>query len=137
VVTPAQQLMVVVPKEPGLEIEATLENKDVGFVHKGQDVAVKVEAFTYTRYGLLRGVVTNLSHDAVATSDSNADGRESRTDVASSEDDEKERQSREPTYVAHIALEATGIQTENGFSPAALCRLLPRMRFDRRTVRRG
>ncbi len=42
VVTPAQQLMVVVPEGTGVEIEATLPNKDAigqpGFVHKGQEL---------------------------------------------------------------------------------------------------
>jgi hemolysin D len=116
VVTPAQQLMVIVPKGTGLEIEATLPNKDVGFVHKGQDVEIKVEAFTFTRYGLLHGKVTSLSQDVIAPQDS-GDTRGSR-DKADGADtsDEQDRQAKQPTYVAHVAVAATGIETENGFS---------------------
>jgi hemolysin D len=69
VVTPAEHLMVIVPKESKLEIEVDLANKDVGFVHKGQEVEIKVEAFTFTRYGLLHGTVTSVSQDAVAPQD--------------------------------------------------------------------
>lgn len=65
VVTPAQSLLVVVPDDNPLEVEAFLENKDVGFVHPGQSVEVKVDAFPFTRYGTLAGTVTQVSHDAI------------------------------------------------------------------------
>lgn len=64
VVTPAQPLLVVVPSEEALEVEATVLNKDIGFVRPGQAVTVKVETFTYTRYGYLTGTVISVSHDA-------------------------------------------------------------------------
>lgn len=65
VVTPAQQLMVVVPNGPPLEIDATVDNQDIGFVNAGQRVQVKVDTFPYTRYGTLGGVVKTVSRDAV------------------------------------------------------------------------
>lgn len=64
VVTPAQPLLVVVPTQESLEIEATVLNKDIGFVQPGQAVTVKVESFPYTRYGYLTGTVDSVSHDA-------------------------------------------------------------------------
>jgi hemolysin D len=64
VVTTAQSLMEIVPDD-ALEVEARLENKDVGFVQVGQRVAVKVEAFPYTRYGYLNGTITDVSNNAV------------------------------------------------------------------------
>src|SRR3546814_8625690 len=51
VVTPAQPLLLVVPSDESLEVEATILNKDIGFVRQGQPVTVKVESFPYTRYG--------------------------------------------------------------------------------------
>jgi len=36
VVTPAQSLLVVVPNDSRLEIEATVSNRDIGFVQPGQ-----------------------------------------------------------------------------------------------------
>lgn len=62
----AAPLMQIVPDGGPLEIEAFIENKDKGFVHPGQPVAVKVETFEYTRYGTLRGRVTQVSQDAIA-----------------------------------------------------------------------
>lgn len=64
VVTPAQPLLAVVPGKEALEVEATVLNKDIGFVKPGQHVTVKVESFPYTRYGYLDGVVESVSHDA-------------------------------------------------------------------------
>lgn len=65
VVTPAQALMVIVPAGQPVEVEALLQNKDVGFVHPGQRVTVKVETFTYTRYGTVQGEVMSVSRDAI------------------------------------------------------------------------
>lgn len=64
VVTPAQPLLAVVPSEELLEVEATVLNKDIGFVRPGQHVTVKIESFPYTRYGYLDGIVESVSHDA-------------------------------------------------------------------------
>ncbi len=64
VITPAQSLLAVVPSEESLEIEATVLNKDIGFVRPGQAVTVKIESFPYTRYGYLTGTVASVSHDA-------------------------------------------------------------------------
>lgn len=65
IVTPAQQLMVIVPKEEALEVEATLENKGIGFVAVGQPAEIKVDTFPFTKYGTLPGEVVDLSNDAV------------------------------------------------------------------------
>ncbi|MFL9865191.1 HlyD family type I secretion periplasmic adaptor subunit [Paraburkholderia fungorum] len=64
VVTTAQALLEVVPDD-ALEVEATIENRDIGFVNVGQRAAVKLDAFPYTRYGMLEGEVVSLSNDAV------------------------------------------------------------------------
>jgi len=66
VVTAAQPLMVIVPDNQPVEVEALLENKDVGFVHAGQAVTVKVETFTFTKYGTVDGEVISVSSDAIA-----------------------------------------------------------------------
>ena len=65
VVTSAQQLMVIVPKEGSLEIEAWLLNKDIGFVEKLQLAEIKIEAFPFTKYGTIDGEIISLSTDAV------------------------------------------------------------------------
>jgi hemolysin D len=64
VVTPAQQLLIVVPLEHPVEVEAQVENKDVGFVKEGQVVELKVETFPFTLYGTIPGRVVSVSDDA-------------------------------------------------------------------------
>lgn len=64
VATSAQSLMEIVPVD-SVEVEANIENKDIGFVKAGQVATVKVEAFPYTRYGYLTGKVVSVSNDAV------------------------------------------------------------------------
>lgn len=76
VVQPAQPLMVIVPCEVettdtsascngDITVEALVQNKDIGFVKTGQRVAVKLETFNFTDYGLIEGTVTNISRDAI------------------------------------------------------------------------
>lgn len=65
VVTEAQPLLVVVPDGATVSAEVTLENKDVGFVNVGQNAAIKLETFPFTRYGTVSGSVTRVTADAV------------------------------------------------------------------------
>lgn len=65
VVTPAQPLMVIVPQDHPLEVEAFVPNKDIGFVRQGQNVEVKVETFAFTKYGTIDGEVVHVSSDAI------------------------------------------------------------------------
>lgn len=66
VVTPAQALMVIVPDDAEVTAEVIIENKDVGFVHVGQAVEVKLETFPFTRYGTVPATVKRVSADAVS-----------------------------------------------------------------------
>lgn len=65
VVTPAQPLLVIVPNDNPLEVEVFVDNKDIGFVHAGQEVEIKVEIFPFTRYGTLHGTLIQVSSDAI------------------------------------------------------------------------
>ncbi len=65
VVTPAQQLLSIVPAAGGLAVDAVVENRDRGFVRPGQAAVITVTAFPFTRYGLLHGTVQRISTDAV------------------------------------------------------------------------
>ncbi|MCU0964454.1 MAG: HlyD family type I secretion periplasmic adaptor subunit [Burkholderiaceae bacterium] len=65
VVTPAQNLMVIVPDEAEVTAEVVVQNKDIGFVQPGQAVEVKFETFNFTRYGTVPAVVSRMAADAV------------------------------------------------------------------------
>lgn len=65
VVEPAKPLMQIVPEEDFLEVEAVLENKDIGFVHKGQKAEIKVHTFPFTKYGVIDAEVLDITADAI------------------------------------------------------------------------
>ncbi|UHC17264.1 HlyD family type I secretion periplasmic adaptor subunit [Methylobacterium currus] len=65
VVTAGQPLMVVVPTDGPIEVEAQVQNKDIGFVLPDQEAVVKIDAFPFTRYGSIDGKVVRVSRDAV------------------------------------------------------------------------
>lgn len=69
VVTAGQALLVVVPTSGPIEIEAMVQNQDIGFVTVGQQAVVKIDAFPFTRYGTVEGKVTDVSRDAVDARD--------------------------------------------------------------------
>ena len=66
VVTTADTLMTIVPDGTGIEVDCLVQNKDIGFVQEGQDVELKLEAFPFTRYGVLNGRVRKLGRDAAS-----------------------------------------------------------------------
>lgn len=66
VVTQAQPLMMIVPANATLEVEAQVLNRDIGHIRAGQSVIIKVETFDFTRYGHIDGVVQWVATDAMA-----------------------------------------------------------------------
>lgn len=65
IVTPAQELLKIVPNGQVLEVDAGLLNKDIGFVHTGQIAEIKIDSFPFTKYGVIDGAVTDISADAI------------------------------------------------------------------------
>lgn len=109
VVTPAQTLLYVVPAESRLEIEAMISNRDIGFVSTGQDVAVKIDTFNFTRYGLLHGKILSISQDAIARD--KAPGGGDKTSGAAN--DSSEPRGQELLYSARISLDRTQLAIED------------------------
>lgn len=103
VVTPAQALMVIVPSDSRIEIEAMVSNRDIGFVYAGQDVAIKIDTFNFTKYGLLHGTVQSVSQDAIP--------RQKPTSAAAglpgADNASSEPSGQELVYAARITLEQT------------------------------
>ncbi len=65
VVSPAEKLMTIIPKGVPMQIKATVENKDIGFIKEGMDVAVKIDTFDYQKYGLFAAKVEKISPNAI------------------------------------------------------------------------
>jgi hemolysin D len=109
VVTPAQALLAVVPLDSHMEIEAMVSNRDIGFVHAGQAVEVKVDTFSFTRYGLLHGEVINVSQDAI-TRDKPQDKSNDKT--PGTETTSSEPKGQEMNYAARVSLDRTQMQVD-------------------------
>ncbi|WP_428488270.1 HlyD family type I secretion periplasmic adaptor subunit [Rhodopila sp.] len=107
VVTPAQALLTVVPDDGPVLIEATVENADIGFVHAGQDVEVKVRTFEFTRYGLLHGHVVDVSRDGVAEASVSRMPGDKAADPKA-----EDGKGNAPGYVAHVALNSARMMVD-------------------------
>ena len=110
VVTPAQALMVIVPAETHLEVEAMISNRDIGFVEVGQDAAIKIDTFNFTRYGLLHGKVVTVSHDAITREKPQEKLVDKPQGVEASSSEPK---GQELVYAARVSLDRTQMQIEN------------------------
>ena len=114
VVPSAQPILVIIPTGQELEVQAYLENKDVGFVKVGERAQVKVTAFDYTRYGSIAGRVISVSGDAVEAHgayEDDAGPPRTRTDATES-----------PRYLVRIALARSTMNVDGQTKP-----LLPGM----------
>jgi hemolysin D len=110
VVTPAQTLMVIVPSDSSLEIEAMVSNHDIGFVHAGDEVEIKVDTFDFTRYGLLHGQVLSVSSDSIVR---DVPGDKSTDKSASAGSTSSEPKGQELSYAARISLDRPQMQVED------------------------
>ena len=73
-IQPGQTLMAIVPDDSGIEIEAMIQNQDIGFVAEGQEAVIKLDAFPFTRYGTVPGKIKIVSEDAVGGGAQQQDG---------------------------------------------------------------
>ena len=64
VVSEGQALMMIVPDDATMEIEAYADNKDIGFIQQGQTAEVKVETFNFQKFGMVNATVDEISPDA-------------------------------------------------------------------------
>jgi hemolysin D len=110
VVTPAQPLAVVVPLDSHLEIEAIVSNRDIGFVHAGQEAEIKIDTFSFTRYGLLHGNVLSVSQDAIAR-DKPQD--KSSDKALGAENSTSEPKGQELNYATRVSLDRTQMHVED------------------------
>jgi len=85
VASPGTILMTLVPKNEILRAEVWVKNNDIGFVHTDQKVKVKLAAFTFQKYGMVEGVVANVSADAAdqgASETAQSQSKGARTETA-------------------------------------------------------
>jgi hemolysin D len=112
VVTPAQPLLMIVPADSHLEIEAMVSNRDIGFIHAGEPAQIKIDTFNFTKYGLLHGEVLSLSQDAIVR-DKPQDNSQSTTKTQVAQSDSSEPKGQELVYAARVSLDRMQMQVED------------------------
>ena len=101
VVTSGQEVMRIDPQDSGLEIQAYVRNRDIGFVSVGEEAVIKIESFPFTRYGVIHARVIRVATDAIPEPDASAiEG--------------------DPTRVSRTAGFADGERTQNLVFPVVL-----------------
>lgn len=109
VVTPGEVLLAVAPAELHLEIEAMVSNRDIGFIHAGQDAEIKIDTFNFTRYGLMHGRVLSVSQDAIARDKPQG---QSNDQSVGTENGSSEPKGQQLIYAAHVSLDRAQMQVE-------------------------
>jgi hemolysin D len=99
-IQPGQALMAIVPDDSGIEIEAMIQNQDIGFVAEGQDAVTTLDAFPFTRYGTVLSKIKIVSEDAVSGGDSSGD-------EAQRAQGEMPSASNKLLYAARVTLDST------------------------------
>lgn len=61
VILPAGTILEVIPLDEQLVVESKIDTRDIGHVRVGDAVKIKVTAYDYTRYGMVKGRVEKIS----------------------------------------------------------------------------
>ncbi len=97
VVQPGTVLLNLVPVGETLRAEVSIRNEDIGFIHSGQPVRMKLATFPFQRYGFIEGTVLSVSPDS-------APERPEQPTLASGESEKL------PGYKGTILLEAQSLR---------------------------
>lgn len=65
VVSSEKPIVTIVPDNTPLVLEAMVLNKDIGFIHTGQKVDIKLDTFPFQKYGAVPGEIVHISPDAI------------------------------------------------------------------------
>jgi hemolysin D len=110
-IQPGQELMEIVPDDTGIEIEAMVQNQDIGFVHDGEDAVIKLDAFPFTRYGTVPGRIKTVSEDAISSGNNSiAQFAQARNDQA--HEDAAASSSNQLYYAARVTLAQTTMNVD-------------------------
>jgi hemolysin D len=110
VVQPGTVLLSLVPRSEPLMAEVSIQNEDIGFVHEGQPVRVKLATFPFQKYGTIDGVVKTVIADSSQGQDSK--GRSASTVDATSD-------APSLSFKAVVQLHAQHLQTGTAHLPLA------------------
>ena len=108
VLQPGAVLLTLVPNNELPYADVNISNADVGFVREQQSVRIKLTAYPFQKYGMLKGEVLTISADASELGKSNpSSAMTSNKDSSSSVD-------ASSTYKARIALNSQNLLSPQG-----------------------
>lgn len=105
-VKPGDVVLDLLPTDSALIVESKVRPADIGFIHPGQDAAIKLDAFDYSIYGILHGKVSYISPDAL---------------------NEEGRSGPEIYYRVHISISPAALAGGNGQGGARKIEIQPGM----------
>lgn len=105
-VRPGDVILEILPTGSALIVEAKLKPADIAFIRKGLPAAIKLDAFDYSIYGVLRGQVTYISPDALS---------------------EKTQAGEQVYYRVHIQIDETALAQRNSEHPGKPVEIQPGM----------
>ncbi len=65
VVTPAEKLISIVPKNAPLIVKVNVLNQDIGFIKKHMQSKIKIDTFSFQKYGFLNGKIITIGNFSV------------------------------------------------------------------------
>ena len=118
VVTTGQQLAVITPAGGKLQVEALVANLDIGFVKLGQDAVVKVDAFPFTRFGVLHGKVVKIASGAIDERRPSARSpTRRRRPMSARRPRPRPARRRTSSFPVTVALDETAMKIDNALVP--------------------
>jgi HlyD family secretion protein len=121
-----QQFITLVPSDAPLEVEADISGRDDGFVHVGDDVALKFDTFPFMQYGMAYGTVRTISADSFTPQDEQRNPTSSVPLPGNMTD---------PYYRARIAIDRVALRgTPQGFRIAPGMPVTADIKVGKRTV---
>lgn len=105
-VRPGDIIMELLPTSSALIVEAKLKPADIAYLRNGLPAAIKLDAYDYSIYGVLRGEVAYISPDALA---------------------EKTQYGEQAYYRVHIRIDETALAERNRTHPGKPVEIQPGM----------
>jgi hemolysin D len=65
VVSPAEKLISIVPKDAPLIVKVNVLNQDIGFIKKDMISKIKIDTFSFQKYGFFEGKIINVGNFSI------------------------------------------------------------------------
>lgn len=65
VVSPAEKLISIVPKDSPLIVKVNVLNQDIGFIKKDMNSKIKIDTFSFQKYGFFEGKIINVGNFSI------------------------------------------------------------------------